>query len=91
MMFEYLPWLGLAAQAGGAVMLAFSGGFGLGARQYDPTRTALGLALFCAGCVSFAVYALSVSNVALAAIQGIAAALVGLGVARKARERHKGP
>lgn len=91
MVFEYLPWLGLAAQAGGAVIMAFSGGFGLGTRKYDPKGTALGLALFLAGCVSFVVFALSVSNVALAAIQGIAAVLVGLGVARKARERHKGP
>lgn len=91
MLFEYLPWLGLAAQAGGAVIMAFSGGFGLGTRKYDPKGTALGLALFCAGCVSFVVFALSVSNFALAAIQGIAAVLVGLGVARKARERQKGP
>lgn len=91
MFFEYLPWLGLAAQGGGAVCLAFSGGFGLGTRKFDPKGTALGLALFCSGCVSFVVFAIAAGDFILAAVQGVAAVLVGLGVARKVRERRKGP
>lgn len=90
MALDYLPWLGFAAQVLGAVVLAWSGGFGLGTRKYEPKGTAFGLALFCAGSVSLAVFALSEHNVLLAIIQGVAAVLIGIGVTRKARGRRNG-
>lgn len=90
MSFALLPWLGVAAQGAGAVLLAVSGGFGLGTRPYEPKGAALGLALFCAGCVSFAVFAFLERNIVLAAIQCIAAVLVAIGVARKAGKRRDG-
>lgn len=90
MFLPFLPWLGLAFQVAGAVVLAVSGGFGLGVRKFSPRGTALGLALFCAGCVFMAAYAASESNFLLTAAQLVAAALIGFGVARKARDRRDG-
>ena len=90
MSFDLLPWLGLAAQIAGAVFLAFSGGFGLGTRRYDPRGTAIGLAFFCAGCVSMALYAVFERHFLLTAAQLVAAVLIGLGVVRKNRKRRDG-
>ncbi len=90
MPLDLLPWLGLAAQITGAVFLALSGGFGLGARKYNARGTAIGLAVFCAGCVSMALFAVSERNFLLTAFQFIAAVLIGIGVVRKARNRREG-
>ena len=90
MVFDLLPWLGLASQVAGALILFFSGGLGLGTREYQPRGTAVGLAFFCAGCVSLAVFAASVHHVLLIGAQLLAAVLVGLGVARKTKGRRKG-
>ncbi len=91
MSVDLLPWLGLFAQIAGALVLAFSGSFGLGARKYSERGTAAGLALFCAGCVSLAVYAVVYSHYLLTAVQVLAAILVSLGIARKAREKRTRP
>lgn len=87
---DLLPWLGLAAQAAGAVILAFSGGFGLGVRKYEPRGTAVGLAIFCAGSVSLAAFAVSERNFLLAGIQLVAACLISFGVMKKTRGRRNG-
>ena len=87
MPLELLPWLGLAAQAGGAVILAFSGAFGLGTRKYEARGAAAGLALFCSGCVALAWFAVTERHFLLTGIQLVAAVLIGFGVVRKARNR----
>lgn len=88
---DILPWLGFAAQAAGAAILAFSGGFGLGVRKYESRGTAVGLAVFCAGSVSLVVFAVSERNFLLAGIQLVAAFLIGFGVTKKAGRRRNGP
>ena len=90
MSLELLPWLGLASQIAGALILFFSGGLGLGTREYQPRGTAAGLAFFCAGCVSLAVFAVSERHILLVGAQLLAAVLVSLGVARKVKGRRKG-
>lgn len=90
MPLDLLPWLGLASQMAGALVLFFSGGLGIGTRIYSPKGTALGLALFGAGCVSLAVFAGSERNFLLTGVQILAAVLVFAGVARKAKGRRNG-
>ncbi|MCC8193535.1 MAG: hypothetical protein LIP28_02675 [Deltaproteobacteria bacterium] len=90
MSLELLPWLGLASQIAGAVMLFFSGALGLGTRRYQVRGAAAGLAFFCAGSVSLAVFALYERNFLLTGIQLLAAVLIFLGVARKAKGRRGG-
>ena len=90
MPFDPVPWLGLAAQGAGAVLLAFSGGFGLGSRKPSPQGIALGLTLFCSGCVCIAAYAGFERNFLLTGAQLVAAILVSFGVLRKLRGRRDG-
>lgn len=87
---DLLPWLGLAAQVAGAAVLAFSGGFGLGVRKYEPRGTAVGLAIFCVGSVSLAAFAVTERNFLLAGIQLVAVSLIGFGVMKKAGGRRGG-
>lgn len=91
MPLDLLPWLGLASQMAGAGILFLSGGLGLGARVYSPRGSALGLALFGAGCVSLALFALFERHFLLTGVQFLAGILVFAGVARKAKRRQNHP
>ncbi len=101
MPLDLLPWMGLASQMAGAAALFFSGGFGFGpatrracARGNDRVPSSLGvtlgLALFGAGCVSLAVFAIFERHFLLTGAQCLAVILVYAGVARKAKERRSG-
>ena len=90
MSFDMLPWLGLAGQIGGAVLLAVSGGFGLGKRKYWASGAAAGLALFCAACLALAYYALADRNYLMVGAELLAGFLVARGVLRKTRGKRDG-
>ncbi len=79
-----LLWLGFASQMAGALALFFSGGLGLG-RPRSSRGTALGLALFGAGCVSLAVFAVFERHFLMTGAQCLALVLVFAGVARKGK------
>lgn len=90
MSLDIIPWLGLAGQVGGAVILAVSGGFGLGKRAYSARGTAAGLALFCAACLALAYYALADRNYIMVGAELLAGFLVTRGVLRKTGGRRGG-
>jgi hypothetical protein len=91
MPLDMLPWMGLASQMAGALILFFSGGLGLGTRAYSFRGTALGLAFFGAGCVSLALFAFFERHFLLTGVQFLAAILVSAGVARKSKGRRNRP
>ena len=89
MMPDFLPLMGLLSQIAGAVLLFLSGGLGLN-RPYRPRGTATGLALFCAGSVSLALFAGYERNFLLTGTQTLAMILIFLGVRRKTKGKDSG-
>lgn len=90
MSLDSIPWIGLAGQIGGAVILALSGGFGLGKRTYSERGTVAGLALFCTACLALAYYAMADRNYIMIGAELLAGFLVARGVLRKTRDRRGG-
>lgn len=90
MPLDIVPWLGVAGQIAGAILLAVSGGFGFDKRKYSARGTAAGLAVFCAACLALAFYAMIDRNYVMVVAELLAGLLVGRGVLRKTRDRRDG-